>query len=483
MPDSKRRRSGASSAARVWPQLPTELAEHIISFLEPNEVPGFRLVNQAAAAQFRGPSHTTICLSQPVPPQLFAAHWLDPGSTRGLTLKRRRQLLSLTAASGVVANLEVALRAAGCSLTPEVFLAAAAAGRLDMCRWLLQRGCPTTKDGDSGSQLLAAAARGGQQHMCEWLVGLDLTWIWGGFGEAARGGHLDLMEWLLQRRPQLDVSTSFEEEAMWCVAGAIHSFDLPTLQRLWRRWGELSSTDKEEMIGVAAGSKTPDWAAKIEWLEAQGCPRGCDWAASAAADSIDAVARLTWLRERGYSLNPRAVWMAACVRDAAALRYLLVEAAVPPDPQWVDGMAKYGEDGNLEALQALHAAGWPLDPGLLGCEAAQHGQLRVLSWLLEALGEEALGMGAQLFASAAESGSVELLAWLRRRGCEWGSEAFTAAVESGCEEAVEWLLTKGCPVEAGGAPYLAACRNGDLATVRLLRRLGVPWDAVGAPAV
>ncbi|KXZ41131.1 hypothetical protein GPECTOR_745g908 [Gonium pectorale] len=267
MPDSKRRRSGAPSAARVWPQLPTELAEHIISFLEPNEVPGFRLVNQAAAAQFRGPSYTTIRLSQPVPLQLFAAHWLAPGSTRGLTRKRRRQLLSLTAASGVVANLEVALRAAGCTLTPEVFLAAAAAGRLDMCRWLLQRGCPTTKDGASGSQILAEAARGGHQHVCEWLMGLNLTWMWGGF-----------------------------------------------------------------------------------------------------------------------------------------------------------------------------------------CEAAQ-------------------------------SGSVELLAWLRCRGCEWGSEAFTAAVESGCEEAVEWLLTKGCPVEAGGAPYLAACRNGDLATVRLLRRLGVPWDAVGAPAV
>ncbi|KXZ41333.1 hypothetical protein GPECTOR_545g553 [Gonium pectorale] len=205
MPDSKRRRSGAPSAARVWPQLPTELAEHIISFLDPNEVPGFRLVNQAAAAQFRGPSYTTIRLSQPVPPQLFAAHWLAPGSTRGLTLKRRWQLLSLTAASGVVANLEVALRAAGCTLTAEVFLAAAAAGRLDMCRWLLQRGCPTIKDGASGSQLLAAAALGGQQHVCEWLMGLNLTWMWGGFCEAARGGHVDLMEWLLQRRPQLDL--------------------------------------------------------------------------------------------------------------------------------------------------------------------------------------------------------------------------------------------------------------------------------------
>ncbi|KXZ47192.1 hypothetical protein GPECTOR_37g198 [Gonium pectorale] len=94
--------------SRVWLQL-----------LDSNEVPSFRLVNKASASQFRAPHHITYRLSQPVPPDAFAAHWLAPGSIRGLTLARRRQLLSLTATSDVVANLEVAKKAAGCLLTYE----------------------------------------------------------------------------------------------------------------------------------------------------------------------------------------------------------------------------------------------------------------------------------------------------------------------------------------------------------------------------
>ncbi|KXZ49369.1 hypothetical protein GPECTOR_22g963 [Gonium pectorale] len=104
-----------------WSQLLPELADKVVGYLDPNEMPIFRLVNKAAAAQFRGPDHTTFRLSQPVPPHAFAAHWLAPGATRGLPLGRRRQLLCLTAASGVVANLEVAVRAAGCLLTFEVY--------------------------------------------------------------------------------------------------------------------------------------------------------------------------------------------------------------------------------------------------------------------------------------------------------------------------------------------------------------------------
>ncbi|KXZ40966.1 hypothetical protein GPECTOR_1105g382 [Gonium pectorale] len=71
------------------------------------------------------------------------------------------------------------------------------------------------------------------------------------------------------------------------------------------------------------------------------------------------------------------------------------------------------------------------------------------------------------------------MAWLRERGCEWGYSCFSDAAGSGCEEAVEWLMARGCPMEANGYAYTAACRNGDLAMARLLRRLGVPWGPAG----
>ncbi|KXZ54109.1 hypothetical protein GPECTOR_5g211 [Gonium pectorale] len=473
-----------NTSTRVWLQLLPELTEKIVSFLDPNEVPSFRLVSKAAATQFRGATQTTIRLSRPVPPHAFAAHWLAPGATRGLTLERRRQLLRLTAASGVVANLGVALQAAGCLLTADVFEEAAATGQLDSCQWLLERGCPLADEDIGGlgvSWLLAAAAGGGHRHVCEWLLGLGAAWKSCGAGEAARSGHVGLAEWLLQRLPQLDVRDGAESEKLRLLEGVAHGCDLATLQRLWRGCGELGAGAKEETLAAAAGSPTPDWAAKVEWLEAQGC-RPFDGVAWRAAACPDAAERLVWLRARGYPLTPWAIDVAARDLNVPAVRYLL--SCEQQQTVWhFDSAltrAACGK-GQLETLQALRADGWPMDAASCAFAAARAGHLHVLAWLAEACGRHgALLCGrGELLEAAAESGSVELLAWLRARGCGWGGEELTSAAEAGCGAAVEWLVAQGCPVEDRGAPYAQACLNGDLAMARLLRRLGVPWGPAG----
>ncbi|KXZ49591.1 hypothetical protein GPECTOR_20g447 [Gonium pectorale] len=160
---------------------------------------------------------------------------------------------------------------------------------------------------------------------------------------------------------------------------------------------------------AATGSRTPDWRAKVEWLEAQG------------------ARRLT--------------------------------------------------EGQLAALQALHAAGgWMMSWQDLRI-AAHCGHLHLVAWMVVALGVEA---DTELFAAAASSGRVELMAWLRDHGCK---RALVGAAESGCEEAVERLVARGCPMaETQGSRYTqdsayttAARNHGDLAMLRCLMRLGVPW--------
>ncbi|KXZ40889.1 hypothetical protein GPECTOR_1495g674 [Gonium pectorale] len=403
-------------SSRVWPQLLPELAERIVGCLSLNDIAAtFRQVNKATAEAFRGPQHTIVRLSEPVPPHAFAAHWLAPGATRGLNLVRRRKLVRLVAASGVVANLEVAVHAAGCLLTYQVFEAAASAGKLEACQWLWEQGCPENeRRWYVLTDVLAAAAGGGHRHVCEWLLGRGVSWQSSGAAEAARGGHVGLMEWLLERRRQMG-STKPEEEMHKLVCGVVHGCDLATLQRQWGNWGLLKGQTKAAALRAAAGSPTPDWAAKVEWLEAQGCPRDHKPAAAAAICPNDAAARLAWLRGRGYPLDGRLVCSAARVGNLAAVQYLLSELGA-------------------------------LDGGLY----------------------------------CAASGSVELLAWLVDHGCgEWSCDASTSAAESGCEEALEWVVAQGCPVKDDGSPYLNACRNGDLATVRLLRRLEVPWGPAG----
>ncbi|KXZ51162.1 hypothetical protein GPECTOR_13g649 [Gonium pectorale] len=492
----------AVATPRIWPQLPDDLVDKIISFLGPNEVPHFRLVNKAAASRFCGPEHITLHLSQPVPPHAFAAHWLAPGATRGLTLARRLQLLSLTAASGMAANLELVVRAAGCLPTYEVLEAAAASGQLGSCQWLHEHGCPTCKRGAKESGLLAAAAGGGHRHVCEWLLGLGLDHTWGsdGAAEAARGGHVGLAEWLLdlaERRPQLGVPDQGQrprEDAEGLAVGAAHGCDLPTLVRLWRDH-PVPECAKGRALAAAAGSPTPDWAAKVEWLEAQGCQRGVGAASAAAScpDDATAAARLAWLRSRGYPLDDSAVLAAVRADNAAALQYLLEEACMRPGDSATTAVQAAVREGRLGALRALHDAGWM--PGgacfSLAVRAAVHSHLGVLAWLVETPGgtvaaAAGTGAGAELWTAllgaGARSGSVELMASLVARGGELGPRVFSKAASSGCEEAVEWLVERGCPVEGGGWSYTAAAGNGDLAMAALLRRLGAPWGPDGRVA-
>ncbi|KXZ49604.1 hypothetical protein GPECTOR_20g460 [Gonium pectorale] len=105
----------------------------------------------------------------------------------------------------------------------------------------------------------------------------------------------------------------------------------------------------------------------------------------------------------------------------------------------------------------------------------------MVSWLVEALGAEAVRLDGDLFEAAAHSGNVELMVWLRERGCMTnGAFALWCVAGSGCEAALEWLVEEcGCPLEDADDAYHRPCVNGDLAMLRCLRRLGVPADKVG----
>ncbi|KXZ55296.1 hypothetical protein GPECTOR_3g431 [Gonium pectorale] len=208
---------------------------------------------------------------------------------------------------------------------------------------------------------MLTAARGGHRHVCEWLLASDPRALHGHeIGVAARSGHLELAEWLLHLCP---VPTGGGY-----LFGVGYSCDLPALQRAWARFrqpglGPTLLDWSEDLICEAAGSPTPDWAAKVEWLEAQGCPRTSEvtWEAAGLRNDGEALARLTWLRGREYPVDERAVDGAACAGNTAALQYLLTEVAAPAvaaDSYQLDPVLSAVKHGHLAALQALHAARW-----------------------------------------------------------------------------------------------------------------------------
>ncbi|KXZ43740.1 hypothetical protein GPECTOR_81g188 [Gonium pectorale] len=470
---------------------------------------------------------------------------------RDLTLEQRKQLLRLTATSGVVANLEVALVAVGVAsdsqLQSALICNACKAGHSSMaCHLLRPKLIAASKPAVSESLEEAAAA--GLRAVWEALQHDYALHLW--FPEyviaALRGGHLELAEWLLERV----LAKGPLGDGMWArlLQAAAISCDLPALESLRQRCGNKpltcafidGHTAGTRILSAAAGSCTPDWQAKVEWAESKLyasliISTGPD-ACAAAVACPDTEQRLAWLMGRGYHADGKAVNAAVRAGKVAALQLLLAHGLRPG----ASAVAAAAGKGWLDALKELRQHGVQLDADAVAREAAGCGHLPVLAWAVEELGASLQDVGLVHYAAercnlgtlewlhqhgcslaarqvvrgaaqrsdmatlrwavaelgaaslhdetlmnaAARSGRVELMAWLRERGCPWVATTLKSAAGTGCEAALEWLVEQGCPMPADGGPYTVAASNGDLATLRCLARLGCPWGpARGSGAV
>ncbi|PNH11026.1 hypothetical protein TSOC_002188 [Tetrabaena socialis] len=408
-----------SDPSRIW--LP-DIVQRVAVSLTPNEVAGtLRLVNKATAAQLSTPQHTTVWLSQPVPHHAFVGRWAGPDSMRTLEWKQRHELTRLTACSGSIANLEVLLARDDmpAMLKHDVFVAAAAAGQLGVCIWLRERGCCR-----NDRLVLRAAARTGQQAVCEWLLanGCPEADTYGNAAaKAAEGGHVSLMDWLLLHAGSAHVESVLAGAAVGCD---LHDTYVDTLP------GGQPEQYSPFLLSAAAGSPTADWQAKVEWLEARGYPTSCAcWAAAARPHMFP---RLQWLRQRGYPLDEFMAGCAAGAGNVEALQYVLDEGV---------------RGGHVAVLEMLDARGAHRS-GQTVRTAAAAAHLPAVAWLVEKLGAAA-ALTARVFEAAARAGSMELLRWLRARGCPWDATVFAAAAEGGSEEQLEWLVEQGCPMGVG----------------------------------
>ncbi|PNH01669.1 hypothetical protein TSOC_012424, partial [Tetrabaena socialis] len=439
---------------RVWPQLPPELAELIARALPPNVLPcTLRLVNRAAAAQFSSPRDTAIRLSRPAPHHAFHAHFSARAVLRTLPLKRRQQLLCLTARSGSFTNLQSLLALDHFSLDASVFSAAAGAGRLSMCRLLRALRCPwdeTVLDAAAAAgrlavatylldaptcpwsrrHALAAAASSGSQPLCELLLARGAHLSGRAPRAAARKGHVGLMDWLLAKlrpaqvgargdRPDPDPDTD-------PIAGQGDRSKLRP--HMWVK-KDVDSPPAPPQVGVAGLL-----------------------AAGAAGCELRTLQRLhaTYLEAGGGG------GAAVAVLGAAAARRLVAAAAASPTPCWRDkvewllGARGYSCDGS-----ACEAAAARRDGGVRIAWLTAHTELPVDAWVVAAAARAGHAGVVRLLLSpvfgldVAEAGGGASLAW--------------AAAGAGRVAALAALAACGCAVEMDAA--VEAARGGHMAAV------------------
>ncbi len=545
---TKGTRRGAVGAA--IPSLPTAVQHYILSLLPPNKrALSGRLVDKEASDALK--DDCTIYLSQPLPPH--AAPWVPQLGLKPLrhkTIEQKLRLLCTAASSGSVVNL-VAWAILQPSIYPEMFNtrvffaypypdpgeAAAKAGHIHLLGWLV-RHCPILL---RPVRVLQAAA-----HHCD-LAGLQAAWealqgesaiflpvlnrsVLNAAAEsctpdavakmewvltagaatcrtddttaaaAARSGDLGRLRWLRER------GCSFDSKA---VVRALQHAELPAVQWLVGAEGaELPAAGSDVPVWLpylVASAKSPDCAAKLDWLQKRGCPALSDenadlllelTLAAATAGHVDAVRYLLSRLGQGRVLDVHndmdcefeeavgrsgSIPMAECFchaglqftywsikeamaeGDLAMLRWLMVDA---------DAFT-----GDLEPWRVRMAYdAWP-------CETAT-GMENMLkaNQLLARAGLPAWSMKSDIARSAlnraAAAGNLGLVQGMARAGCRPTKDTLEEAVRGGCVALVVWLLEGRVRVKVStymcGRLYDLARRAGDRATVDTLRRLGVP---------
>ncbi len=383
--------------------VPMELTLAVLAWLPPNEIAlSARRTCKAAAQHFAKEHHRIAAIDQPLPPHAANGPLEEEAvaAFRALSFRHRLRSLPVAAASGSIANLDVALRL----LQPFIF-----------------------------SELLRSTLYLDELRRVE--KNIDDT------GTAAiKSGNVGAVSWLLERCPGLvGGSRALEAAARHCL--------LPQLQEAW---AALSATDSSlalgrEVLEAAAGSATPDAIAKMEWLMQQG---GCALmykTAAAAACSGD-LSRLRWMRERGCSFDSWVVLEAALRHaDLSVAEWLVGEAGCPfPDPQMADDVASAAAaSGSVAKLRWLQARGFlPEVPGgRLLAAAAGSGCVEALRFLHQRGGGPLLDPSVTSMAVC--SGNVECVAYLREVGCPMDGDMCRNWYRPGCRgglSMLRWLL-------------------------------------------
>lgn len=363
--------------------------------------------------------------------------WGAAGSCRGLTYKKRFLLLLDAAQGGSAEAVAQLSRSTGCLPNEMLFHAAAHAGNVEVCEWLLGQDIELQ---GRGAWVLATAAEAGHTALCEKLhtAGFRLTTY--AMRLALRNGRRAVLDWM-QGQGQLyeasplelrraDMCDNLPEELSDNAAyggqlelvqklkgskqakpedlpAVAHGCPLAVLQKLVEAClcmdphVEVSASQRASIMAAAVTSPTTDWQAKVLWLlQAEVAPainqldKGRAGAAAFAA-LPDAPQRLEWLGAQGLGLQvSRELLHASAEAGRSELVLQLwsqAQARLREDPLWSVGNALVElavQQGDLRLAQQLESQGAPVDAYELVLTAAAAGRLDSMRWAVQLLREE-----------------------------------------------------------------------------------------------
>ncbi|WZN60758.1 putative ankyrin repeat protein [Chloropicon roscoffensis] len=129
--------------------------------------------------------------------------------------------------------------------------------------------------------------------------------------------------------------------------------------------------------------------------------------------------------------------------------------------------------GHLELVKWLRAKGcpWGISMSLM---AALGGHLEVLQWIRGQ--DPPCPWDSGVCYHAASKGHLEVLRWARSQGCPWDGGVSCAAAQGGQLEVLQWMRAQDPPCPWNSNVCFDAALHGHLDVLRWARSQGCPWD-------
>jgi hypothetical protein len=325
--------------------------------------------------------------------------------------------------------------------TSDVGCFAAMYGKLDILNWAIKKGY------EYDTRVVINASRNGHTHILKYLLENNVVCA----SEKFKNGISQTVEYCRLVKKE---TTLVSDDDSWLEAACVYSAGGGRLEQLMWLHSLHSAFSPEEMIMASAHGHID----VLEWLFSNNCQYTIKDSHHWSRNGLVMAAKNNRIGVLGWYRSKNCEWHSFVAQTAA-------------------------KHGHVESLKYLVENGCPVN-AFVACAAAHavpdiRDRTKDKLWnakrmeMLKFLKEHgAVRFMATTCASAAQSGDLELLKWLRLQGCQWNTRVCTDAASHGHLKLLKWARENGCPWD--NKVYDAAARNGHIQIIQWALDNGCP---------